>query len=78
MFFFLRFGGPNGPSGFGFELTLRLRREDGESSPPTWPAELMQGLARYVFSTGSYDRLSLFSVAVNLNVLSNYWDQFVV
>eukprot|EP00118_Oscarella_pearsei_P002416 m.10502 g.10502 ORF g.10502 m.10502 type:complete len:439 (+) comp22380_c0_seq2:111-1427(+) len=45
--------GHDGPSGFGFELTLRLKREEGDSSPPTWPAELMQGLARYVFSTGN-------------------------
>ncbi|XP_044293573.1 suppressor of fused homolog isoform X3 [Varanus komodoensis] len=45
------FTGPAGPSGFGFELTFRLKRETGESAPPTWPAELMQGLARYVFQS---------------------------
>ncbi|OBS69532.1 hypothetical protein A6R68_01969 [Neotoma lepida] len=44
--------GTDGPSGFGFELTFRLKRETGESAPPTWPAELMQGLARYVFQSG--------------------------
>ena len=39
------------PSGFGFELTFRLV---GDSpSPPAWPAELLQALARYVFSTGN-------------------------
>ena len=43
--------GPGLPSGFGFELTFRLKQEQGESSPPTWPAELMQGLARYVFQS---------------------------
>lgn len=48
-----RFTGPDGPSGFGFELTFRLKRETGESAPPTWPAELMQGLARYVFQSGT-------------------------
>jgi suppressor of fused-like protein len=48
-----RISGPEGPSGFGFELTFRLKREDSDSSPPTWPAELMQGLARYVFQTGN-------------------------
>uniref|UniRef100_A0A9J8A137 Suppressor of fused homolog n=2 Tax=Cyprininae TaxID=2743694 RepID=A0A9J8A137_CYPCA len=37
--------------GFGFELTFRLKREAGETAPPTWPAELMQGLARYVFQS---------------------------
>ncbi|XP_078269504.1 suppressor of fused homolog isoform X2 [Rhinoraja longicauda] len=45
------FTGVEGPSGFGFELTFRLRRETGETAPPTWPAELMQGLARYVFQS---------------------------
>jgi len=48
-----RFTGTDGPSGFGFELTFRLKRETGESAPPTWPAELMQGLARYVFQSGT-------------------------
>uniref|UniRef100_A0A8C5GSQ4 Suppressor of fused homolog n=1 Tax=Gouania willdenowi TaxID=441366 RepID=A0A8C5GSQ4_GOUWI len=43
--------GADGPSGFGFELTFRLKREVGETAPPTWPAELMQGLARYVFQS---------------------------
>ncbi|XP_051507498.1 suppressor of fused homolog isoform X4 [Myxocyprinus asiaticus] len=45
------FTGQEGPSGFGFELTFRLKREAGETAPPTWPAELMQGLARYVFQS---------------------------
>ncbi|XP_026134489.1 suppressor of fused homolog isoform X4 [Carassius auratus] len=45
------FTGQEGPSGFGFELTFRLKREAGETGPPTWPAELMQGLARYVFQS---------------------------
>ena len=40
-----------GTSGFGFELTLRLKREEGETAPPTWPAALMQALARYVFQS---------------------------
>lgn len=48
----VRFTGSDGPSGFGFELTFRLKREAGETAPPTWPAELMQGLARYVFQSG--------------------------
>uniref|UniRef100_A0A8C2L1D2 Suppressor of fused homolog n=1 Tax=Cyprinus carpio TaxID=7962 RepID=A0A8C2L1D2_CYPCA len=33
------------------DLTFRLKREAGETAPPTWPAELMQGLARYVFQS---------------------------
>ncbi|KAL4640653.1 hypothetical protein GN956_G11114 [Arapaima gigas] len=45
------FTGQDGPSGFGFELTFRLKREPDETAPPTWPAELMQGLARYVFQS---------------------------
>ncbi|KAJ8317173.1 hypothetical protein KUTeg_005077 [Tegillarca granosa] len=46
-----RCNGNEGPSGFGFELTFRLKREPGETNPPTWPATLMQALARYVFQT---------------------------
>lgn len=38
-------------SGFGFELTFRLKRAE-ESEPPRWPFELLQGLGRYVFTTG--------------------------
>ena len=38
-------------SGFGFELTFRLKREQHDTSPPTWPATVMQSLAKYVFQT---------------------------
>ena len=38
-------------SGFGFELTFRLQKDASETSPPTWPAALMQALARYVFQS---------------------------
>jgi len=41
----------NSPSGFGFELTFRLKRESDESSPPTWPATVMQALSKYVFQS---------------------------
>jgi hypothetical protein len=40
-------------SGFGFELTVRLRREPEATSPPRWPLDLLQSLARYVFATGN-------------------------
>ncbi|KAI5747968.1 hypothetical protein M8J77_020489 [Diaphorina citri] len=40
-------------SGFGFEMTFRLKREEGETAPPTWPAKLLQTLARYVFQSGN-------------------------
>lgn len=43
----------NTPSGFGFELTFRLKKEPDETSPPTWPAAVMQALAKYVFQTGN-------------------------
>lgn len=46
-----RCSGPAQPSGFGFELTFRLKREKMEQAPPTWPAELLQSLARYVFQS---------------------------
>lgn len=39
-------------SGFGFELTLRLRRGD-ETEPPAWACNVLQNLARYVFRTGN-------------------------
>lgn len=45
--------GPGRPSGFGFELTFRLVRERGETTPPTWPANVMQQLAKYVFNSGN-------------------------
>lgn len=47
-------------SGMGFELTFRLIRHKTEPTvsmiaerPPTWPANLLQALARYVFQTGN-------------------------
>lgn len=39
-------------SGYGFELTFRLKRES-EEQPPVWPINLLQNLARYVFSSGN-------------------------
>ena len=39
-------------SGYGFELTFRLKRGD-EEQPPVWPINLLQNLARYVFSSGN-------------------------
>lgn len=39
-------------SGWGIELTFRLRR-DGADEAPMWPMNLMQNLARYVFDTGN-------------------------
>ncbi|WP_028545555.1 suppressor of fused domain protein [Paenibacillus taiwanensis] len=40
-------------SGFGFELTFRLIREEHEEEPPTWALNLLQNMARYVFSSGN-------------------------
>jgi len=54
--------GPDFPSGFGFELTFRLIKPTRNgaddittpaSPPPTWPAALLQALAKYVFHTGN-------------------------
>lgn len=39
-------------SGYGFELTFRLKRGE-EDVPPVWPVNLLQNLARYVFSSGN-------------------------
>ena len=41
-------------SGYGFELTFRLKKESHEISPPLWPARLMQSLAKYVFQSGEF------------------------
>lgn len=40
-------------SGYGFELTFRLARSLGESTPPVWVLNFLQNLARYVFETGN-------------------------
>lgn len=40
-------------SGFGFELTFRLKKEENEDEAPKWPISLLQNLARYVFSSGN-------------------------
>ncbi|MDP9122558.1 MAG: suppressor of fused domain protein, partial [Acidobacteriota bacterium] len=40
-------------SGYGFELTLRLRRTTGDAEPPAWAINFLQNLARYVFSSGN-------------------------
>lgn len=39
-------------SGFGFELTLRLTREQGEMDPPAFALNFLQNLARHVFGSG--------------------------
>ena len=57
-------GGPDQPSGFGFELTFRLCCGENEYIPPTWPAELFQSLARYVFEV----KLVSFSPSLHLCV----------
>ncbi len=42
-----------GISGWGFEMTMRLRRDPAATGDaPVWPANLMQNLARYVFTSG--------------------------
>lgn len=35
-------------SGFGFELTLRVPRREGEDAPPAWPLRTLQALGSYV------------------------------
>ena len=42
---------PDHPSGYGFELSFRLRKEQGQSSPPTWPANLLNSISKYVFES---------------------------
>ncbi len=40
-------------SGWGIELTFRLRREPADDQPPAWALNLLQNLARYVFESGN-------------------------
>lgn len=40
-------------SGWGLELTFRLRRAPTDTDPPIWPASFLQFLARYIFETGN-------------------------
>ncbi|MEM6294333.1 MAG: suppressor of fused domain protein [Myxococcota bacterium] len=37
-------------SGFGFEVTLRVPREEHEDRPPEWPLGLLQGVGHYALS----------------------------
>ncbi len=39
-------------SGWGFEFSMRLQRDEGE--PPPWALSFLQNLARYVFRTGNW------------------------
>ncbi|GIP21892.1 suppressor of fused domain protein [Paenibacillus sp. J22TS3] len=40
-------------SGYGFELTFRLRKLDDEDEPPAWALNLLQNMGRYVFGSGN-------------------------
>lgn len=40
-------------SGYGFELTFRLRCAAADEEPPAWVFNLLQNMARYVFETGN-------------------------
>ena len=39
-------------SGWGFELTFRLKTEASSEEPPAWVLNFLQNLARYVFQSG--------------------------
>lgn len=43
-------------SGYGFELTFRLRAVEGATEAPKWVFSFLQNLARYVFNTGNVFR----------------------
>jgi len=43
-------------SGYGFELTFRLAREETEEEPPAWALNLLQNMGRYVFRSGNVFR----------------------
>lgn len=41
-------------SGLGFEFTFRIARDPADGEPPMWAANLLQSLARYVYSSGNW------------------------
>jgi len=43
-------------SGYGFELTFRLKRSTDEEEPPAWALNLLQNMGRYVFRSGNVFR----------------------
>ncbi|AVK84849.1 branched-chain alpha-keto acid dehydrogenase subunit E2 [Lysinibacillus sp. B2A1] len=43
-------------SGYGFELTFRLVRNENEEEPPAWALNLLQNMGRYVFNSGNVFR----------------------
>ncbi len=43
-------------SGFGFEVTFRIPRGEGDEQPPTWPVHLLQSVGHYALSGhGGFD-----------------------
>ena len=42
------------PSGFGFEITLKVKitHTCDIKNPPTWPFKLMQAIGRYTYNNG--------------------------
>ena len=52
LFFARKVEDPDEDSGFGFEVTFRLKVAAKGETAPMWPASLLNSLARYVFKTG--------------------------
>ncbi|NLX59124.1 MAG: suppressor of fused domain protein [Phycisphaerae bacterium] len=40
-------------SGFGLELTLRVKRAEGEQGPPNWAINFLENVGHYIASTGN-------------------------
>lgn len=40
-------------SGFGMELTLRVKRAEGEETPPNWAVNFLQNVGQYIANTGN-------------------------
>jgi hypothetical protein len=43
-------------SGWGFEITFRLKKKESDTEPPKWVMNLIQNIAKYVFDTGNIFR----------------------
>ncbi|MFK3980591.1 suppressor of fused domain protein [Micromonospora sp. NPDC050397] len=58
-------------SGWGFEFTFRVARDTGDTEPPIWAANLLQNLARYVFSSGNW-----FEPGHHMNANGPIWQDY--
>ena len=68
LIYFRRVKSLDEPSGYGYELTIRVKQDRADTRVPRWPIKLLQSLAKYTFSNGV-----LFEIGDHIpNVLAEY------